>query len=134
MAKMGRPRKEFDKDLFIELCNIQCTLTEIAGCFRCNVDTVTDWCKREFGETFSEVFKKYSQDGKISLRRAQFRLAERNAPMAIFLGKQYLGQKDNVDSEEDNEELLKELKKIEIKFIDAGGGNNIADDGSSKTV
>ena len=28
------------------------------------------------------------------MRRAQFRLAQKNAAMAIFLGKQWLGQKD----------------------------------------
>ena len=32
--------------------------------------------------------------GKISLRRMQWRLAETSATMAIFLGKQYLGQKN----------------------------------------
>ena len=32
--------------------------------------------------------------GKVSLRRAQFNLAERNPSMAIFLGKQYLGQNE----------------------------------------
>ena len=31
------------------------------------------------------------------LRRSQFKLAEKNAAMAIFLGKQYLGQKDIPD-------------------------------------
>ena len=33
----------------------------------------------------------------MSLRRSQFRLAENNATMAIWLGKQYLGQKDVAD-------------------------------------
>ena len=32
--------------------------------------------------------------GKISLRRSQWRLAEKNVTMAIFLGKQYLGQRE----------------------------------------
>ena len=31
------------------------------------------------------------------MRRSQFKLAEKNAAMAIFLGKQYLGQKDEPD-------------------------------------
>jgi hypothetical protein len=33
-------------------------------------------------------------EGRASLRRTQFALAQRNATMAIFLGKQYLGQRD----------------------------------------
>jgi hypothetical protein len=32
---------------------------------------------------------------KLSLRRNQLRLSEKSAGMAIFLGKQYLGQTDN---------------------------------------
>ena len=47
---------------------------------------------------FSEVFKEKRGLGKISLRRNQFRLAEKSATMAIWLGKQYLGQKDQVEA------------------------------------
>ena len=47
---------------------------------------------------FSEVFKEKRGLGKISLRRNQWRLAEKNATMAIWLGKQYLGQKDQVEA------------------------------------
>lgn len=35
----------------------------------------------------------------MSLRRTQFKLAEKNPTMAIWLGKQYLGQRDNVEVE-----------------------------------
>ena len=44
---------------------------------------------------FSEIFKEKRGLGKISLRRSQWRLAEKSATMAIWLGKQYLGQKDH---------------------------------------
>ena len=33
----------------------------------------------------------------MSLRRSQGRLAEKNATMASFVGKQFLGQRDSVD-------------------------------------
>ena len=48
--------------------------------------------------TFSEVFAEKRQKGRASLRRLQFRLAEKSATMAIWLGKQYLGQKDQVEA------------------------------------
>ena len=48
--------------------------------------------------TFSDAFNTTSEIGKSSLRRIQFRLAEKNASMAIFLGKQYLGQKDVIEN------------------------------------
>ena len=43
---------------------------------------------------FADVFAQKRVKGLISLRRAQFALAEKSAPMAIFLGKNYLGQTD----------------------------------------
>lgn len=92
----GRPQKEIDKKIFENLCGLQCTLEEIAGVFDCSVDTIERWCKREYRETFAEVYKKHSAKGKTSLRRIQFKLAEKSAAMAIFLGKNYLGQKDNI--------------------------------------
>ena len=97
MAKMGRPTIEIDREQFQKLCSIQCTLSEIAGWYRCSEDTVERWCKRELGMTFAEAFKIWSADGKMSLRRIQFRMAETNPSMAIWLGKQYLGQKDVQD-------------------------------------
>lgn len=94
---MARPRKEIDKEQFEKLCNIQCTLEEIAGWFNCSPDTIENWCKREYDMGFAECFKVYSANGKISLRRTQFKLAEKSYAMAIWLGKQYLGQRDHVE-------------------------------------
>lgn len=91
---MARPRIEIDEKNFESLCALQCTLPEIADFFKCSEDTIERWCKRTYEQGFAEVFKKKSGKGKISLRRAQFRLAETNASMAIWLGKQYLGQCD----------------------------------------
>lgn len=92
--KGGRPRKEINQDQFEKLCGIQCTLEEIANIMDCSADTVERWCKRTYDLGFADAYKKYSSDGKASLRRIQFRLAEKSAAMAIWLGKQYLGQRD----------------------------------------
>lgn len=91
---MARPRKEIDQKMFENLCGLMCTEEEIASMFDCSVDTISRWCQRTYKESFAEVYKKKSAKGKISLRRAQFKLAEKNAAMAIFLGKQHLGQRD----------------------------------------
>lgn len=96
--KMGRPEIKIDKDNFEKLCALQCTEEEIAGFYDCSVDTINNWCKKTYDETFSETYKKKSAKGKMSLRRYQFKLAERNASMAIFLGKQYLGQRDIIET------------------------------------
>lgn len=94
---MARPRKEIDQKQFENLCGLQCTLEEICGWFDVTDKTLDGWCKRTYHASFSEVFKQKRGAGKISLRRSQWRLAEKNATMAIFLGKQFLGQRDSVD-------------------------------------
>lgn len=93
---MARPRKQdnIDKKQFENLCAMQCTGEEIASFFEVSHDTLGRWCKDTYNETFEEVFAKKRSKGKISLRRSQWRLAEKNPTLAIWLGKQYLGQKD----------------------------------------
>lgn len=94
MARTGRPKKYIDKEAFEKLCALQCTQEEICGVLGVNSDTLNKFCKKEYKATFSEVFKEKRQLGKMSLRRSQFKLAEKNATMAIWLGKQYLDQRD----------------------------------------
>ena len=94
---MARPRKEIDQKQFENLCGLQCTLEEICGWFDVTDKTLDSWCKRTYNASFSEVFKQKRGNGKISLSRMQWRLAEKNATMAIWLGKQYLDQRDIVE-------------------------------------
>ena len=92
---MGRPRKEVDWKQFDQLCAIQCTEEEIAAWFDMNLDTLNTRCKEEHGATFSDVYGQKRQAGKSSLRRKQYKAAmEGNPTMLIWLGKQYLKQKD----------------------------------------
>ena len=109
---MSRPRKEISAEQFEKLCGLQCTLSEIAGFFDCSEDTIERWCRREYEISFADAFKKYSASGKMSLRRYQFDLAKKNASMAIFLGKQYLGQRDTPSDGEMSEPLKKALEII----------------------
>lgn len=92
---MARPRKEIDQKQFENLCGLQCTKSEICSWFGITDKTLESWCKRTYKTGFSDVFAEKRGLGKISLRRAQFRLAEKNAAMAIWLGKQMLGQREN---------------------------------------
>ena len=113
MARTGRPLKEFDKKAFVDLAGLGCTQEEICWFFRdetgkpANIDTLSRWCKRTFGMNFQEYIKKVGcMELKINIRRHQLKLSEKSAAMAIFLGKNYLGQKDVVAGE-DNEALDK---------------------------
>ena len=104
---MARPRKEINQTEFEKLCGLQCSKEEICGWFFITDKTLDAWARRTYDESYSEVYDKKRSTGKISLRRAQFRLAEKNAAMAIWLGKQYLGQRDKYEVETtDNDAVL----------------------------
>ena len=102
---MARPVIEIKKEQFESLCNLQCTLDEIAGFFKCSSDTIERWCKRTYNQGFADTYKIYSQNGKISLRRYQYKLAEKHPNMAIWLGKQWLGQTDKIEATTSFEDL-----------------------------
>ena len=109
MVKGDTPAQDrIDKKQFENLCGIQCTLLEICDFFDVEDDTLNSWCKKTYGTTFSEVFKQKRGKGQISLRRMQWKLAEKNAAMAIFLGKQYLGQKDKIEYTDDGMKSINE--------------------------
>lgn len=129
MARTGRPKAEYDIKAFQDLVGLGCTQEEICWYFRdttgkpANVDTLTRWCKRTFGMTFQEYFKENGFMAlKIKLRKNQFKLSEKSAPMAIWLGKQYLGQTDRqvIESEANGIllDLINGLKEHEDKEDD----------------
>jgi hypothetical protein len=70
--------------------------------------------------TFSKVFAEKKQNGLISLRRTQFQLAEKSPAMAIFLGKNLLGQTDKMEQTVND---VSEHKGITINFADKGDSN-----------
>lgn len=120
--KMGRPTIDFNEKTFNDLIGLGCSQEEICWFFRddtgksANIDTLSRWCKRKYGMTFQEYFR---QNGgmmlKISIRRNQLALSKKSAVMAIFLGKNYLGQRDNIEVEHKDlskvEELLNKIDK-----------------------
>ena len=127
MAKMGRPRKEINKTEFEKLCFLQCTEREFCSWFDVSDETLNKWCKVNYeGRTFLDVFKEKRENGLISLRRTQFQLAEKSPAMAIFLGKNLLGQTDKMEQIVND---VSEHKGITINFADKGDGNagNVSD-------
>lgn len=100
---MARPKFQIDYAMVEKLASIQCTQQEIATFLGCHRDTLLR------DQKFCDIYKKGLENGKMSLRRIQFKLAEKNTSMAIFLGKQYLGQKDMPEVEEKANGILDEL-------------------------
>ena len=114
MTLMGRPKKEFTKDLFEKLCYIQCPKHEICSILEIDNNTLDRMISEEYNDTFSNIYKKYSDGGKMSLRRTQFKLAEKNATLSIWLGKQYLGQRDIIENiNNDRVVIVNDLEVVE---------------------
>lgn len=114
----GRPKKEIKQQQFESLCAIQCTQEEICAVLDVDDKTLTNWCKKTYDMSFSEVFAQKRAGGKASLRRNQWRMSEKNPTMAIWLGKQYLGQSDHVEQTQDNtkvDALIDAFNKIAEK-------------------
>lgn len=109
---VGRPKKEINYKLVESLASIFCTQEEIANIIDVSVRTM------QRDEEFCRVYKKGLDTAKSSLRRKQWKLADNSASMAIFLGKNYLGQRDNIEVAHTDmskvDELLKEIKNNAI--------------------
>lgn len=121
---MARPVKEFDKKQFADLVSLGCNEDEICWFFRdgegrpANRDTLSRWCKRTYRMSFQEYSRKNRLMAlKIQLRKNQLELSKKSAAMAIWLGKQYLDQKENVqgidnESVEQIQALIKAVKEV----------------------
>jgi hypothetical protein len=105
------------------LGEIQCTRREAAAVLGVNEDTFSDFL-RLHTDCF-EAFEYGREEGCVSLRRTQLKMAESNASMAIWCGKQYLNQSDKSD----NTNTHRGLDNIAttIKVIGVPSGNRDQD-------
>jgi hypothetical protein len=101
--KNGRPLYDLTDERFatiVGMMKIQCTQDEICAIFEVDETTLNKALKRRGEDTFSTLYKKNQSHGRASLRRSQWKAAEKlNPTMLVWLGKQALGQKDHVETE-----------------------------------
>src|SRR5215471_7415393 len=90
MAERGT-RADIDLIELEKLCSLHPTDSEIASWFGVSTKTIE---RRKNEPAFAEAMERGRSRGKLNLRRIQHKLAENNAVMAIFLGKNLLGQSD----------------------------------------
>lgn len=101
---VGRPKFKIDYEAVRKLASIMCTEREIASFLGCDERTL------QRDAEFCRIFKEGKETGKMSLRRMQWKLAEKSYAMAIFLGKNYLGQKDVIEEQHQvNNGIIDEL-------------------------
>ena len=98
------PLKDIDEKKVFELASRFWNKTEIAAFLGCSDKTISN--------RFSEIYTKGKESGKGKLRDWQLSSAQNgNVTMQIWLGKQYLGQRDS--------ELVGGLTEIEINNLRA---------------
>lgn len=95
--KTGRPKQEFDWKVFEACCKLMATKDELSNVLGVSCDVIEFRTKEKYGKTFSQVLDSLASGTKISLRRTQLLLAKKSTPMAIWLGKQYLGQSEKME-------------------------------------
>ena len=88
------------KDPEINIANVvywtslMATREEIAASLGVKSETLEKAIIKKLGISFSQLARACEGRGKISLRRTQLVLARKSSAMAIWLGKQHLGQKE----------------------------------------
>lgn len=109
--------KDFNK--LISMIRIQCTQEEC-----CNVlemsDTTLNRRLKEMGyQNFEDLHRQFNSEGRMSLRRMQWQAAENgNASVLVWLGKQYLNQKDKTNVEVTGEDGGAIISRIERVIVD----------------
>jgi len=107
----GRPRIELDPKQAKIFGYFRATYDTMAEQIGCHVDTIRAAMQDEDSE-FSKAYKNGFSSMKMKLSEAQVKTAidEHNPTLLVWLGKQYLGQKDVPDSENENKAITVILK------------------------
>lgn len=112
----GRPKFAINYADAEKLATMQCTVTEIAEFLGCSRRTL------ERDDQFCRIHKRGLERGRMSLRRMQWKKAESgDRVMLIWLGKQYLGQKDKHEHAGDKDQPLEVLVTRRVVDPDAIG-------------
>ena len=90
--KAGRKPVQIDLTELEKLCSLHCTDQELADWFGVSTRTIETRRKRP---EFAQAMQRGRSKGRISVRRAQMKMLDSgNGTMGVWLGKQFLGQRD----------------------------------------
>lgn len=100
---MARRPADIPLDQLEKLASMMATHEEAAGYFGIARETFTRKLRQK---KYREAWDRGQQKGKISLRRRQFQ--SKSVAMLIWLGKQYLGQREHPDGGDDARSVIEE--------------------------
>lgn len=121
---MARPEADIDWKKVDAYLQAHCNGTGIAGLLGISPETLYRACKRDHKIGFDEYSQQKKAEGKELLKAKQFETAmSGNVSMQIWLGKQYLNQRDRAEMEQsgtttnlnitvDSSDTAVELKKL----------------------
>jgi hypothetical protein len=108
-------RSEIDLVELEKLCTLSCTNEEIAAWFNTSTRTIE---RRRKEPKFAEIMARGKAKGRISIRRMQMKLLEQgNATMGVWLGKQLLGQRDQIATEVRPRLSLRDLSVEDLRAV-----------------
>ena len=106
--KVGRPEKEFDWKVLDSILQFGANLIDCSELLDVSDDTIQRKIKSEHGCTFSEYRTKKMGRMRVKLLQKQYEMAQNgNVALLIWLGKQHLGQKDKIEQE---------VKEVDLVF------------------
>ena len=104
---MPRPRKQIDPESVKALGALGATVDEVAAVLRIHPRTVQ--------RRFAALLKEGKETGNVSLRRRQYQKAEEgNVTMLIWLGKQRLGQSDQIEQRVEKTITITQDERLKI--------------------
>jgi hypothetical protein len=142
---MGRSKAKIDWKKVDNLLKAQCDGVAIAGIIGIHPNTLYLACEEKFKIGFSEYSATKRSEGQELLRAKQYQTAmEGDKTMLVWLGKQYLGQKEKQDVTTNGKDVggtqlifantpLSQEDIEEIKRIQNGGEETSTDAGISET-
>jgi len=125
--KAGRPKVEIDWDKVSGYLRAQCSSVGIAEILGISTDTLYLRCKKDNKIDYTVFSEQKKSEGKELLRAKQYSMAMNgNITMQIWLGKQYLGQRDKSEIKETGTKkvILEYPKDIEFKEPPKRGTTN----------
>lgn len=111
----GRPEIQINEKMFEAMIGIPFVTAEnIASAMDVSVKTIRRYAKKKYGVNFDHLITQKREGHKLKLAARQYAMAMEGVPaMAIWLGKQWLGQSEKIETK--NETTVTEFK---IGFAD----------------
>lgn len=115
---MSRPKLQIDWKKVDHMLEAHCTGTQVAAHLGIYCETLYERVKKEYGCGFSEYSRQKKEKGNSSIKVTQYQQALKgDKGMLIWLGKNWLGQKDEPREEKQFDGqlsvLLDKLQKIQ---------------------